>query len=336
MHPFSCNSRCTAAAESDRSSAGGIAGPYRIDVHHHIVPPEYGAEMASLLQRPLREWTPARSIEDMNRAGVSTAIVTVTTPGFWFGDGAQTRRLVRLSNDYAARLVQDHPRRFGMFAALPLPDVEASLKEIEYALDTLGADGIGLFTNYRDKWIGDPAFDLVFAELNRRKVVVHVHPDSPACCKNLGAPNFRDGVVEYGTDTSRAIAWIMFSGSAHRYPDIRFIWSHAGGTMPFITERFIREPLANPKLNERLPNGVLHELKKFHYDTAQSSHVYAMSCLSKLVAVSQILFGTDHPYRTAADHVKGLRECGVFSDSELQAIERGNARRLLPRVGALA
>lgn len=309
---------------------------HRIDVHHHIAPPAYIAELApkNVVQPVISGWTLAKSIEDMDRAGVTTSITTVTTPGFWFGDVDQTRRLVRACNEYAAKLVQDQPRRFGLFAALPLPDVEASLREIEYALDTLKADGIGLFTNYRDKWLGDPAFDAVFAELNRRKAVVYTHPDSPACCKNIGLPYINDAVIEYSTDTTRAIAQVLFSGTAARYPDVRFIWSHAGGTMPFITERLTRAPLGNPKLKEQVPNGVLYELKKFHYDTAQASHVYAMSSLTKLVAVSQILFGTDFPFRNAAEHVRGLKECGVFSEADLRAIDCENSLRLLPRFRA--
>ena len=305
----------------------------RIDVHHHLLPPDYRAELSihRELQGALKKWTPQWSIEDMDKGGVTTSILTVTTPGFWFGDVEQTRRLVRTSNDYAAKLVRDFPGRFGMFAALPLPDIEGSLREIEYGLDTLEADGIGLFTNYRDKWLGHPSFDPVLAELNRRKVVIHVHPDTPDCCRNIGASDFRDSMVEYGTDTSRAIGHVVFSGAAHRFPDMRFIWSHAGGTMPFITERFTREPIAKPELKERVPNGVLHELKKFHYDTAQAAHVYAMSSLTRLVPASQIVFGTDAPFRTSVDHVKGLRECGCFSEADLRAIDSENILRLLTK-----
>src|SRR5439155_12471477 len=159
------------------------AEPHRIDVHHHIAPPKYVEEMRALLQPPTLAWTPARSIEDMDQAGVATAITSITTPGVWIGDHAQGRRVARECNDFAARLVVDYPGRFGMFAALPLPDIEASLREIEYGLDTLKADGISLFTSYRDKWLGDPAFEPAMAELNRRKAVVYTHPEAPVCCR---------------------------------------------------------------------------------------------------------------------------------------------------------
>jgi predicted TIM-barrel fold metal-dependent hydrolase len=300
----------------------------RIDVHHHIAPPDYVSRVPVTLTPVVRSWSTERSLEDMDRAGVSRSVVTVTTPGFWFGDLEQTRRLVRASNEYAAGLAQRQPDRFGFFVMLPLPDVEASLREIGHGLDTLKGEGIALFTNYRDKWIGDPAFDAVFAELDRRKAVVHVHPDVPDCCRNIGAPHFGNAMIEYGTDTSRAIGHIVFSGTAHRYPGIRFIWSHAGGTMPFLIERFTREPQANPALKAAVPNGVLHELKSFLYDTAQASHAGAMSSLTRLVPVSQIVFGSDFPYRTAADHVKGLAQCGCFSVADLAAIDHQNYERL--------
>jgi predicted TIM-barrel fold metal-dependent hydrolase len=302
----------------------------RIDVHHHIVPPDYVAGLpASVSLTPvIKSWSVERTLDDMDRGGVSRSIVTVTTPGFWFGDRAQTQALVRASNEYAAQLVQRHPGRFGLFVMLPLPDLEASLREIEYGLDRLGGAGIALFTNYRDKWIGDPAFDQVFAELHRRRALVHVHPDSPDCCRNIGKPHFGDSMIEYGTDTSRAIGHVLFSGTAHRYPGIRFIWSHAGGTMPFIIERFTREPLQNPGIKPCVPDGVLHELKRFLYDTAQASHAGAMSSLTRLVPVSQILFGSDFPYRTSLDHVKGLAGCGCFSEAELRAIDCENFERV--------
>ena len=128
---------------------------------------------------------PRKSIEDMDRGGVAAAVVSITNPGLWFGDAAVTRRLARACNDYGAKLVQDHPTRFGLFAAMPLPDVDATLKEIAYAYDTLKADGVGLLTSYGDTWLGNPAFRPVMEELNRRKAVVHVHPTAANCCRNL-------------------------------------------------------------------------------------------------------------------------------------------------------
>jgi 6-methylsalicylate decarboxylase len=308
--------------------------PHRIDVHHHIVPPRYMADLASKqrLQPVLLNWTPARSLDDMDKAGVATAIVSITTPGLWFGDSAGARRLARECNEYAAKLASDFPGRFGVFAALPMPDVDGTLREITYALDTLRADGIGFFTSYGDRWLGDPTFTPVMEELQRRKAVCFTHPTTPACCATM-IPDVPAPIIEYGTDTTRAIASLVFSGTSSRFPDIRFIFSHAGGTMPFLTERFVRLPMANTALESRVPNGVVYEIQRFHYDIAQATHPATLASLLKLVAVSQVLFGTDFPFRTSADHVRGLAAYG-FSAGDLRAIERENALRLLPRVRA--
>lgn len=302
-----------------------------IDVHHHFYPPALIPELArakeSLTQA--KDWSPARSLADMDEAGVATAIVSITTPGVSFADAALARRLARECNEYAARLAADHPGRFGNFAILPWPDADASLREIEYSLDTLKADGIGMLTSYGDKWFGDPSFAPIFEELNRRKAVVYTHPTAPGCCRNALA-GIPDSAIEYGTDTTRAIARTVFSGTSMRYPDIRFIFSHAGGTMPFLMERFVN--LAKtPQYAAQLPRGFLAEATRFYYDTAQTSNPVAMAALRKIVPVSQIVFGTDYPFRTSIDHVKGLKECGVFSDRELRAIERENALKLAPR-----
>ncbi len=304
--------------------------PHRIDVHHHLFPPPFTAEVAARnIQGPVRDWTPARSIDDMDKAGVAASMTSVTTPAVSFMDEGGARRLARECNEYAAKLVVDHPGRFGMFAVMPMPHVEGTLREIEYALDTLKADGIALLTSYGDRWLGDPAFAPVMNELNRRKAVVYTHPTTANCCRNL-VPDVPESIIEFATDTSRTIASLVFSGTAARCPDMRIIFSHGGGTMPFVTERFTRLPRINKSLASRVPNGVEYELKRFYYDTAQAAHPMALASLLRLVSVSQVVFGTDFPYRTAADHVKGLTDYG-FSAGDLRAIDRENAARLLPR-----
>jgi predicted TIM-barrel fold metal-dependent hydrolase len=316
------------------SRAQTPAAPHRVDVHHHHSPPVYLAALTSrnLGQPPTLAWTPEKSLEDMDKAGVATALTSITTPGLSFLDGAERRRMARECNEWTAKLVADRKGRFGMFAVMPMPDVEGTLLEMAYALDTLKADGIGLFTSYGDKWLGDTAFEPVFSELNRRKAVVYTHPTAANCCKNLIA-DVPEAAIEYATDTTRTIASFVFTGSAVRFQDLRIIFSHAGGTMPFITERFTRLPLANKNLEPKVPNGVAYELKRFYYDTAQASHPMALASLTKLVSASQILFGTDFPFRTSADHVKGLTEFG-FSAGDLRAIDRENAVRLMPQLKA--
>jgi predicted TIM-barrel fold metal-dependent hydrolase len=306
--------------------------PHRIDVHHHHTPPPYLAAItAQNVRGPVRDWTPEKSLADMDQAGVATALTSITTPALRFlDDAAGAGKLARECNDYSAKLAADSRGRFGTFAAMPMPHVDATLREIAYALDTLKADGIGLLTSYGDKWLGDPAFAPVMDELNRRRAVVYTHPTTANCCGNL-IPDVPESIIEWGTDTTRTIASLVFSGTAARCRDMKIIFSHGGGTMPFLTERFVRLPLNNKSLAPRVPNGVEYELKRFYYDTAQASHPFALASLMKLVSVSQVVFGTDFPYRTSAEHVKGLAAYG-FSASDLQAIERENATRLLPRL----
>jgi 6-methylsalicylate decarboxylase len=305
-----------------------------VDVHHHLATEryvEFVADKANLpahQRRMLRNGSAAKSLEDMDSAGVATSIISLTTPGVWFGDDAEARRLARECNEHFAKVAGEHPGRYGLFAVLPLPDIEGSLREIEYALDHLKADGIGMYTSYRDKHLGDPSFAPVLEELNRRKALVYTHPVRPQCCSGL-LPEITESAIEYGTDTTRTIASLVFSGAATRWRDIRWIFSHAGGTMPFLIGRFIG--LArSPEFAARLPQGVLPVLRSFYYDTAQVAHPGAMSSLMQLVQISQVLFGTDFPFRSAADHVSGLGECG-FTQDELSAIEHLNATRLLPR-----
>ncbi len=317
-------------AQAAEGAAKAPAKPYRIDVHHHLAPPAWVTRFSALnlVQPAIRNWTPEKSLEDMDRGGVATAILSVTTPGVWLSDVAAGRTLTRDCNEYAMRLVTDHPGRFGMFPSLPLPDVEGSLREIEYVLDVLKADGIGLMTSYGDKWLGDPVFDPVMVELNRRKAVVYTHPTAANCCRNL-VPDVPPPLIEYGTDTTRAIARLLFAGAAARFPDIKWIFSHAGGTMPFLIERFLFQG-KNPNAAKQVPNGVMHELRRFYYDIAQSFQAPTLLGLKKLVPLSQIVFGSDYPFRTIEEHVKGLRESGVFNTSELRAVERDNALHLLP------
>lgn len=310
------------------------AKPYRIDVHHHLIYPGYLEEVAGQRQGGGgAKWSPALSIEDMDKSGIAVSMLSLIQPSASVGDAEKRRKIARVSNDYAAQLVRDHPGRFGNFAALPLTDTEGSLKEIEYAFGTLKAEGICLMTSYQDKYLGDEAFVPVWEELNRRKAVVYTHPLTPDCCRNMikGLP---PGVVEYATDTTRTIASLVFSGTAARYPDIRWIFSHSGGTMPFLLSRFKRQEAdMKERAKERMPKGVMHELKKFHYDTAQGNHNGALAALMQIVPPSQVLFGTDFPFRDGAEEIGGLAAFR-FKPKDLRAIERGNALKLLPTLKA--
>ena len=229
-----------------RTAGQGSVKPHRIDIHHHFSPPQWIAEVKGrqLLQPANANWTPARSIEDMDKGGVAAAAISITNPGLWFGDKEITRRIARECNEFGAKLVQQYPTRFGLFAALPLPDVDATLKEIEYAFDVLKADGAHFMTSYGDTWLGDAAYAPVMDELNRRKAVVHVHPTAANCCRNL-VPDVSPGIMEYGTDTTRAMLGVLFSGdrgalpghSLHLVARRRHCPVPGGAHRPFFTQR---------------------------------------------------------------------------------------------------
>jgi predicted TIM-barrel fold metal-dependent hydrolase len=304
--------------------------PHRIDVHYHFSSPGFIAAIKARNtgQVALMNWTPARALEDMDRDGVATSIVSTSEPNVWFGDNAAARTLARECNEYGARLMADHPGRFGMFATLPLPDVEGALREIEYAFDTLEADGACFMSSYQGKYLGDPTFAPVMDELNRRKAVCYTHPFRGESMVNL-LPDGRALGITLTTETTLTIASVLYSGTAARCPDIRFIWSHGGGTMPYITSRFGAGNA--PEMAQKLPNGVMYEIQKFYYDTAQAFNEYTLATFTKLVPNSHILFGTDYPFTQAGTVAKGLAGYG-FAAANLGAIERGNALELFPRL----
>jgi len=319
--------------------------PYRIDVHYHIQPPRFSANerVRSSMMRNVSGlgWSPefikkniidaftyTVAVEQLDRRGIATAIASLGATGIWFGDVALGRTLAREWNEDATQLSLDYPGRFGVFATIPLPDTEGSLKEIEYALGTLKADGICLTTSYDDKWLGDPSFAPVFEELNRRKAVVFVHPTVPFCCANLNAnaPSF---LLEVPTDTARTITSLVFSGTVARFPDIRFIFSHAGGTIMPVAGRLTDLVQPAAILVDKIPHGFAAELQKFYYDTAGAADHAAMNALRAVVSNTHILFGSDYPF-VPEETVLRLSKLGLPAD-DLRAIERGNAQALLPR-----
>lgn len=305
--------------------------PARIDIHHHLSPPTWLKAFQAWQPgpSPMGRWSVQASLDDMDSAGIAKAVLSVTAPGTFPDAGVDAGRgMARQCNEYARRLCDDHPGRFAFFALVPLTDTEGALREIDYALDTLGAQGVGLLTSYGDKWLGDPAFFPVLEELNRRKAVAYTHPTYADCCRNL-QPGVPSTVVEFGADTSRAMASIIFGGAAARFPDVRWIFSHAGGATPFLVERFTRQAMT-PATLALYPAGIAPVLGRFFYDTAQSSNRTAMTALRDIAPVTQILFGTDYPFRTSLEHVDGLRQSGVFNAAELRAVERSNALALLP------
>ena len=205
---------------------------HRIDLHYHIIPKPY---VEALAERgitgstyvPFPNWTPEKALKHLDRTGVQTAITSLSSPGVWFGDAEFARRLSRLCNEFQARMMADYPRRFGSLAFLPLPDVEGALAELEHALDSLGHDGVVLLTDTEGCYLGDPEYEELFAELDRRSAVVFIHPhDDPTQDRryDLFSP-----LLEWPVHTTRAVMDLLYSGRLARYPNIRYVLAHGGG-----------------------------------------------------------------------------------------------------------
>jgi predicted TIM-barrel fold metal-dependent hydrolase len=309
------------------------ANPRIIDVHRHFFPPQFVAAALTKYRERERavvtEWTPDKALSDMDQNGIAAAILSITTPGVWSGNAEQSRTLARQCNEYAAQLHKEHPDRFGFFAAVPLPDPEGALAEIAHALDTLHADGIGLLTSYGDKWLGDSAYARVFDELNRRKAVVYVHPTVADCCRDL-IPNVPAPLIEFPHDTSRTILSLLYSGTFARSRNIRFIFSHAGGTMSMLAGRVsqLGKLFGN---DQKVPEGVESELKRLYYEIANSANRSAISALINMVPVSQILFGTDSPFVPTAVTASNLTSVGL-AQKDLEAVGHETAEDLFPRL----
>ncbi|MBI3513277.1 MAG: amidohydrolase [Proteobacteria bacterium] len=316
------------------------AAPHRIDTHFHYFPPAYLEPLAAWGQRvgfgglrgPHRDWSIPKAIAEMDGNAIATAVLSISTPGVWFGEVAEARRVARLCNEFAARMRADRPRRFGLFAAVPMPDVDGTLAEIAYALDTLKADGIGLMTSYANTWPGDPSFKPVFEELNRRQAVVYFHPLAPDCCGST-VPGISGSPLEYPYDTGRAVLSLLINGTFARHRDIKWLFSHAGGPLPALAGRIANVVRARPDAAELAPDGVEREFQRLYYDTANAAFAPTMAGLMALAATSQIVFGSDYPYFTAGENVAALATI-TLSDADRRAIERDNALRLLPRLGA--
>ena len=314
------------------AQARGAPAKRIIDVHHHLMPPKYvAAKKAGILKvsaiPSVIDWTPEHSLEDMDRNGVRTSLLSISTPGVWFGNAEEARRLSRECNEFAAQMARDHPGRFGFFAAIPLPDADGSLKEIEYATEMLHADGIGLLSNYEGKYLGDPAFAPVFDELNRRKLIVYVHPTSTACCWNI-VPNIPISTEEFGFDTTRTITSLLYSGTLSRCANVKFIFSHGGGTIPMLAGRIGGGARRMPSV---VPHGADSEFRRLYFDTASATNAPAMAAVLKLVPASHVMFGTDFPWGNAESGLRGL-ETASLSESEIRAIEYESALQLFPRL----
>ena len=325
-----------AVAKADVTSSA----PRTVDVHHHIYPPQYLSENVDRIAKDIggpsasriQNWSPRSAVEKMDQAGVATAVNSMTSPGVWFEDGEAARTRARVCNEFGAQMMRDFPGRFGMFAAIPLPDADGSLKEIEYALDVLKLDGIGVLSSYAGKLLGEPAFAPVFEEINRRKAVVFVHP-TMSCCGNP-IPGTSPPILEFPMDTTRTITSLLFSGGFARYSDIRFIFCHGGGMLvPIVQRLYVAAAQMKPEEKAvRLPNGPEYELTRQYYDLASIGlNPASVAGLRKLVPNSQILYGSDEPFNSTLQMTNALQKL-AFSSDEIAAVQRGNALQLFPRL----
>ncbi|EHP44689.1 twin-arginine translocation pathway signal protein [Cupriavidus basilensis OR16] len=315
------------AAGAAQAAVGPGSG--RIDFHHHYFSPAWVRLVESKHRiKPVlgfdqfKIWTIAQDLEAMDRGNVEKAFLSVTQPGVWFGDAAETRTAARELNEFAARMKSDHRGRYGQFAVLPLPDVDATLREIEYAFDTLGADGVGLLSSYDDKWLGDKSFAPVWAELNRRKAVVYIHATAPGCCSWDFQPGILPTFIELGSDLARAMVSMVQGGTAKATPAIRYIWSHGGGSI--WAQRFLVGESTASLAREAPADSRLYQFRRFFYDTAAAADAIHMGILKLVVPPTQIVFGSDFPWVEPVKIAAGLESSGL-TPQDLQAVYRDNA-----------
>jgi aminocarboxymuconate-semialdehyde decarboxylase len=308
-----------------------------IDTHHHILPDFFWeatendhAPVGGLA--PLR-WSKETAISFLDDAGIDLAVVSLSTPGVHTGDSTKARALARRCNEFSAELIGERPDRFGGFACLPLPDVDASLEELSYALDVLGLDGFVLFTNSNRVYLGDPVLEPVFEELERRKTVVYVHPNpSPdAIAHTLGLP---DNLLDFPTDTNRAVAQMHYTNRFARTPNVKYIFSHAGGSIPYLAARFaIIDEMGFIAGGEQ--RGTAADMfRRIYWDTALAASGPVLRMLRDVAGIDQVLYGTDFPYLRrdlAVRSKQWISASTELSDLEKSAILGANAGRLFPR-----
>ncbi len=311
-----------------------------IDTHHHFWAPEYkkvSMDWDDAHHSPhaptMTGWSPEVTLAEMDRGGVKTAVLSLASirDGFWGLEPKAASDMIRICGDYAAKLRSDHPGRFGIFAPLNMMDIDLCLKEAEYGLDQLHADGIGVQSSYLDKYPGDPFYNPLWEELNRRKTVVYFHGPVPGCCGGLKVgPGINPAVEEVTFDMTRAAVSLLANGALARYRDIKWVFSYGGGTVPMLSSR-INAFLKDAKnIHDIAPNGVFAELQKLYYDTVNVTDDASWSSLIKLVKPTQIVYGTDFPYFNN-DQLLNIDKRGLAAKDK-EAILSGNAKRLMPRL----
>jgi 6-methylsalicylate decarboxylase len=327
------------AAQSPSSTRGNPMLPAgTIDVHAHYLPPVYREALRSagltLLDGgvPVPNWSPEAALTIMDNVGVGGALLSVSSPFIAPFAGGEAVTLCRAVNDYGAGLRDKHPSRFGAYAILPLPLVRESLLELTRALDVLKLDGVALPTNVLGTYVGDPGLEFLLDALDERDATVFVHPTSPCCFEAIGL-KLPAPIIEFPFDTTRAIVSLLYSKALSRRSRIKFIFSHGGGTLPFLAPRIMGAG-ASPLVGDRaLPAAdALSWIRRWHYDLALVGTPELVGAMRGLVPASQIVYGTDYPF--ASGNLVGLAAAGFaalpFNDDERVAVARGNAAGLFP------
>lgn len=315
-----------------------------IDLHHHGRPDSFWKALAAqgLTIHGGRPFPPPSRPEDtvamMDRVGIETAILSAPDAELMFKDRDFARTQARDINEFFAQAALSHPGRFGAFACLPMPHIDDSLAEMEYAMDRLHFDGVQLLTSYSGKYPGSREFDPILEECNRRGAFVFIHPSTPIGMDllDLDIPCF---VLEFVNDTTRCIANFLKNDIAARYPRCTFLFSHAGGNAPYLAGRLaLMDLFANPNNTLSIPQArekALSGLRSFYYDTALSATDPVLQLLRDVIGIDRIVFGSDFP-QAKEDFVQatadGVRESAVLNEAERYAIARGNALRLFPRL----
>lgn len=322
-----------ASVAAQRPAPAAVFSTTAIDVHHHFLPPDYKPLARPWLDRyatgvaDVIAWTPERSLAAMAAARVDHAVLSISAPGLSFGDAVRARATARDCNDYASTLGRDHSGRFSFFAALPMPDVDAAIREAERALALPGAVGVGLLTNYDGRYLGDTAFRPLFRWLAGRDTRVYVHPTTAPCCTGL-TPDVPTPLIEFPVDTARAISSLLWSGVLSAAPRNCFIFSHGGGAMPMVMERVLAVGLLRPDLARLVPEGAPAALRRLYVDTASATARPAMAAMAAWLPPEHLLYGTDYPWGDLVRSRAALQQLGLPAE-RLAAIERGNAERLL-------
>ncbi|MFD3840174.1 amidohydrolase family protein [Streptomyces sp. NPDC058642] len=310
-----------------------------IDVHAHLLPDFYVQQATTAGHAhpdgmgDWPQWSVRSHLDLMDRNGIATAMLSMSSPGVHFGDDKAARLLARRVNEYAAELTRDHPGRFGTFASLPLPDVDGSLEEITFAFDELGADGVALLTHTHGVYLGDQRLDPVFAELDRRRAVVFLHPTSPVCWEQsaLGRPR---PMVEYIFDTARTVTDLVMAGVLTRHPNMRVIVPHCGGAIPVLADRISEFMKLFVPSEKAPPLDALQQLRGLYYDMAGTAFPRQIPALLNLVESDHVLFGSDYcwtPPPLADAHIAAIDAAeSPVEGTTWRSLTTANARRLFP------